>query len=73
MITYPDHLLTHSHELKVELRVDHLGLLQFEDLLVTPLGQMLFIVLQTLNHLHALNQAENIIKAIKMSYNIWSI
>lgn len=52
MITHPDHLLTHSHELKVELRVDHLSLLQLKDLLVTALRQMLLLVLQTLNHLH---------------------
>lgn len=38
MIAYPDHLLTDSHELKVEFRVDHLSLLQFKDLLVTTLG-----------------------------------
>lgn len=57
MITHPDHLLTHSHELKVEFRVDHLGLLQFKDLLVAALGQMLLTVLETLNHLHPQNQA----------------
>lgn len=54
MITYPDHLLTDSHELKVKFRVDHLSLLQSKDLLVTTLGQMLLVVLQTLNHLNTL-------------------
>ena len=46
-----DHLLADTHELVVQLRVHHFRLLQLKDLLVALLGQLLLVLLQTLDHL----------------------
>lgn len=51
MVAHPDHVLADPHQLIVQLRINHLHLLQLEDLLVAARRQLAFVLLQTLDHL----------------------
>lgn len=51
LLAYPNHVLADPHQLVVQLGIHHLHLLQLEDALVAALGQLPFVLLQTLDDL----------------------